>query len=62
MSSKLSYNLLIVDNVRLPNFITQNVLVHNVYDTGTGTHCRQLFRDYKILKVTSLHLHGVLCI
>ena len=28
---------------------------------GTGTSCRQLFKDYKILTVTSLYVFEVLC-
>jgi hypothetical protein len=30
-------------------------------DAGTGTSCRQLFKDCKILTVTSLHIFEVLC-
>jgi len=35
--------------------------MQSVCGAGTGTSCRQLFKDCKILTVTSLHVFEVLC-
>jgi hypothetical protein len=42
-------------------FNLQKRVIQSMCDTGAGTSCRQLFKDYKILTVTSLYVFEVLC-
>ena len=39
----------------------QKRVIQSMCGAGTGTSCRQLFKDYKILMVTSLYVFEVLC-
>jgi len=42
-------------------FKLQKRVIWSMYGAGTGTSCRLLFKDYKILMVTSLYVFEVLC-
>jgi len=51
------------DNETVPIFTCklQKRVIQSVCGAGTGTTCRQLFKDCKILTVTSLYIYEVLC-
>jgi len=51
------------DNESIPIFKLQKRVIQSVCGAGTGTSCRQLFKDCKILLVTSLlvYVFEVLC-
>jgi hypothetical protein len=49
------------DNVSITIFKLKKRVIWSMCDAGTGTSCRQLFKDCKILTVTSLHVFEVWC-
>jgi hypothetical protein len=48
-------------NERVSAFKLQKRVIWSMCGAGTGTFCRQLFKDSKILMVTSLYVFEVLC-
>ena len=44
------------DNENMPIFRLQKKVIRSVCGDGTGTSCRQLFKDCKILSVTSMYV------
>jgi hypothetical protein len=48
-------------NESIPIFKLQTRVIRSMCDAGTGTACRQVFKDCKILMVTSLYVFEVLC-
>jgi hypothetical protein len=48
-------------NECIPVFKLQKRVIRSICGAGTGTNCRQLFKDCKILMVTSLYVFEVLC-
>jgi hypothetical protein len=59
----LRYGILFwgADNESIPIFKLQKRVIRIIGGVGTGTSCRQLFKDYKILTVTSLYVLEVIC-
>jgi hypothetical protein len=49
------------DNEILPIFKLQKRVIQSMCGAGTHTFCRQLFKDCKILTVTSLYVFELLC-
>jgi hypothetical protein len=49
------------DNESIPIFKLRKRVIQIMGDVGTGTSCRQLFKDYKILAVTSPYVLEVIC-
>jgi len=49
------------DNEILPIFKLQKRVIQSMCGAGTRTFCRQLFKDCKILTVTSLYVFELLC-
>jgi hypothetical protein len=47
------------DNESIPIFKLQKKVIWRVCGAGTGTSCRQLFKDCKMLTVTSLYVFEV---
>jgi hypothetical protein len=47
-------------NESIPIFKLQKRVIQSMCGAGTGTFCRQLFKDCKILMVTSLYVFEVL--
>ena len=50
------------DNESIPIFKLQKRVIQSMCGAGTGTSCRQLFKDCKILRFTSLYVFEVSCI
>ena len=48
------------DSESIPIFKLQNRVVQSLSGVGTGTSCRQLFKDCKILTANSLYVFEVL--
>ena len=49
------------DNERVDIFKLHKRVIQSMCDAGTSTTCRRLFKDCKILMVTSLYVFEVLC-
>jgi len=64
MRPKINYRnrVRLINKIKIiPIFELQKRVMQSVFGAGTGTSCRQLFKDCKILTVTSLHVFEVLC-
>ena len=49
------------DNESIPIFKLQKMVIWSMCGAGIGTSHRQLFKDCKLLTVTSLYVFEVLC-
>ena len=58
LQSLLTYGIIFWggDNESIPIFKPQKSVIQIMCGVDTATSCRQLFKDYKILTVTSLYI------